>query len=320
MSLQTQNRGVISVKGKYKFRFTHIQTPYRDIVLFIVLLFIKRKMDFALQIELTAQETAQRVYKNFFQCAISRTEPNSANNVLTFLLNKKDFIISMCRLLNRKINVDNYLNKIVDICVKANCEMLRLNELDKLLIAHNLERNISHKLHVIKLLSGFNLVDAYRLEYPVKNILKNNKDINACIDEFICRAAHLADSQNLETFTQALLLNNTSYKFKPLENQTHAAIMTWLMKNISKGKNDSEAMLGWRCGPDSAKWQKKKVNFEPSPLHMLRGFWSNWTQLLITNWGRCKFIRNQIWIIFLYSPNMLLHTKNYSYNDYATHM
>jgi hypothetical protein len=83
--------------------------------------------------------------------------------------------------------------------------MLSLNELDKLLIAHNLERNISHKLHVIKLLSGFNLVDAYRLEYPVKNILKNNKDINACIDEFICRAAHLADSQNLETFTQALL-------------------------------------------------------------------------------------------------------------------
>jgi hypothetical protein len=229
-------------------------------------------MDFALQIELTAQETAQRVYKNFFQCAISRTEPNSANNVLTFLLNKKDFIISseillyaapygkkiglftMCRLLNRKINVDNYLNKIVDICVKANCEMLNLNELDKLLIAHNLERNISHKLHVIKLLSGFNLVDAYRLKYPVKNILKNNKDINACIDEFICRAAHLADSQNLETFTQALLLNNTSYKFKPLENQTHAAIMTWLMKNISKGKNDSEAMLGWTCGPDSAKW------------------------------------------------------------------
>jgi hypothetical protein len=43
-------------------------------------------------------------------------------------------------------------------------------------------------------------------------------------------------------------------KFKPLENQTHAAIMTWLMKNISKRKNDSEAMLGWTCGPDSAKW------------------------------------------------------------------
>jgi hypothetical protein len=94
MSVQTQNRGIISVKGKYKFRFTHIQTPYRDIVLFIVLLCIKRKMDFVLQIELTAQETAQRVYNNFFQCAISRTEPNSANNVLTFLLNKKDFIIS----------------------------------------------------------------------------------------------------------------------------------------------------------------------------------------------------------------------------------
>jgi midasin (ATPase involved in ribosome maturation) len=55
----------------------------------------------------------------------------------------------MCCLLKRKINVDNYLNKIVDICVKANCEMLSLNELDKLLIAHNLERYISHKLHVI---------------------------------------------------------------------------------------------------------------------------------------------------------------------------
>jgi hypothetical protein len=241
--------------------------------LFIVLLIIiSVKMDFTLEVELAAQEAVETVYKNFFQSAISRTEPNSVNSDLAFLLNKKDFIISseivlyaapygkkiglftMCRLLKRKINVDNYLNKIVHICVKANCEMLSLNELDKLLIAHNLERYISHKLHVIKLLSGFNLVDAYRLEYPVKNILKNNKDINACIDEFICRAAHLADSQNLETFTQAVLLNNTSYKFKPLENQTHAVIMTWLTKNISKGKNDSEAMLGWTCGPDSAKW------------------------------------------------------------------
>jgi hypothetical protein len=63
-------------------------------------------------------------------------------------------------------------------------------------------------------------------------------------------------------------------------------------------------------------------------IHMLRGFWSNWTQIvrffiieliLIANWGRCKFIRNQLWIIFLYSTNILLHTKDYSYNDYATH-
>jgi hypothetical protein len=32
------------------------------------------------------------------------------------------------------------------------------------------------------------------LEHPVKNILKNTKDINACIDECICRAAYQADS------------------------------------------------------------------------------------------------------------------------------
>jgi hypothetical protein len=90
-------------------------------------------MDFTLQVELAAQEAVETVYKNFFQCAISRTEPNSVNSDLAFLLNKKDFIISsevvlyaaphgkkiglftMCRLINRKIYVDNYVNNIVDI-------------------------------------------------------------------------------------------------------------------------------------------------------------------------------------------------------------
>jgi hypothetical protein len=95
-------------------------------------------MDFTLEVELAAQEAVETVYKNFFQSA-------SVNSDLAFLLNKKDFIISseivlyaapygkkidlftMCRLLKRKINVDNYLNKIVDICVKTNCEMLSLS-------------------------------------------------------------------------------------------------------------------------------------------------------------------------------------------------
>jgi hypothetical protein len=30
--------------------------------------------------------------------------------------------------------------------------------------------------------------------------------------------------------------------------------MTWLQKNISKRKNDFQAMLGWTCGSDSARW------------------------------------------------------------------
>jgi hypothetical protein len=61
--------------------------------------------------------------------------------------------------------------------------------------------------------------------------------------------------------------------------------------------------------PRSNSDPRKKVNFEPSPLHMLQGSWSNWTQIvsfffieliLITNWGRCRLFKNQIWIIFLY--------------------
>jgi hypothetical protein len=51
-------------------------------------------MDFTLEVELAAQEAVETVYKNFFQSAISRTEPNSVNSDLAFLLNKKDFIIS----------------------------------------------------------------------------------------------------------------------------------------------------------------------------------------------------------------------------------
>jgi hypothetical protein len=44
----------------------------------------------------------------------------------------------MCRLLNRKIYVDNDVNNIVDICVKENCEKLSLIKLDQLLIAINI--------------------------------------------------------------------------------------------------------------------------------------------------------------------------------------
>jgi hypothetical protein len=63
--------------------------------LFIVLLIIiSVKMDFTLEVELAAQEAVETVYKNFFQSATSRTEPNSVNSDLAFLLNKKDFIIS----------------------------------------------------------------------------------------------------------------------------------------------------------------------------------------------------------------------------------
>jgi hypothetical protein len=111
-------------------------------------------------------------------------------------------------------------NNLFQIYRKKHYEKLILIKLDQLLIAHNSEHNVSHKLHVIKLLSGCNLVDACRLNYPVKNILNNNKDLNTCTDEFICRAAHLADSGNLETITQAFMLKKYN-------------IMSWLKKSIS---------------------------------------------------------------------------------------
>jgi hypothetical protein len=50
-------------------------------------------MDFTLEVELAAQEAVETVYKNFFQSATSRTEPNSVNSDLAFLLIRFGFYV-----------------------------------------------------------------------------------------------------------------------------------------------------------------------------------------------------------------------------------
>ncbi|KAK4880586.1 hypothetical protein RN001_008732 [Aquatica leii] len=229
-------------------------------------------MDVGLQIALEAQQAKEKVYEKYLKNAIRFNVTDSAKETLAFLLKKENFVVpsdiisfaalygnklrvdDLCQLLDKRRSLDNYVNNIVSVCKTEKCESINLNKLDDILVLHSLERNISFKLYILKLLSNFNIINACHLNYPVQNILKNHKDIKSCIDECICNASYLADVQILKKFITALICRNICFKFNPSENEKHAEILLWIQKNISKGTHHPDAVLGWTSGPDSAKW------------------------------------------------------------------
>ncbi|XP_063934705.1 uncharacterized protein LOC135146499 [Zophobas morio] len=113
------------------------------------------------------------------------------------------------------------------------------------------DENNVYKSFIYKLLSDHRWQNLGDIFYPVENIQKNYRRIEQCVDEFMCRAAYLANHKALTTFFEALtIINYDSFTSKPSENQEHKRIFTWLKKNIVKGEANPELPLGWTEGPD----------------------------------------------------------------------
>jgi hypothetical protein len=225
------------------------------------------------QVEIEAQNAALDVYEVYFRNTLSASEMDLTKKTLfNHLCKKENFIIpdsifswiakhgedvsvdSICLLLKRKKILDNYVDGVIKICTNKKIDKLSWSKLDELLMEHNIERNTAHKLYIFKLLANCKLENHYYLEWPVENIATRYKNLAAIVDEFVCEAAYLANSNVLRAFTAALILKNITYEFALDSVPKHANILKWLRENISKGRNNPEAHLGWTCGPDSARW------------------------------------------------------------------
>lgn len=177
-------------------------------------------------------------------------------------------LADMLCLIERKQDLDKYIDSVKKACIQDKYEELCLNQLEILLTDNNLERKPSHFVYLLNLMSNFEL-DAVHLLYPVKNLFRNYKSLETCIDQLVCDAAYLADHKILNTLFTALIMKSIPYKFLPSSNERHGKVMNWIKKNISRAEEFPNAALGWCCGPDSARWPSTQLDDYKKTLMLL---------------------------------------------------
>lgn len=248
----------------------------------------KIKMNSVSAVEFYAHKASEKVYEAYLKNSI-RSSDLQKKKIFDYLIQKPDFVISdnifewtatngvdmglteLGLLLNKKKTMDNYINSIVDICQKKKIEYLNSNELDELLKEHGLERCISFRMHVLELLTCFNIDEAIEngTRYPVEHLTRKYEKLYKCVDEFICDAAYLANCKILKSFVTALFLINFEYKFQPSINERHSRIINWIRRNISNGEQNPSIRLGWTDGPDSGRWPSTELNDYKETLSVL---------------------------------------------------
>jgi hypothetical protein len=245
-------------------------------------------MELAAEVDLEAYAASEEVYLYHLKSSVGVSVTSSeTRTLLSFLIRKQNFIIpdkifswiaaagenvslsDMCLVVDKKKRLERYVNTIISICQTEHFDWLSLRKLDEILIEHNLDRNTSSRIYILKLLSNFNIKGASYKQYPVENIAMHYKKLESCIDELICEAAYLANYKVLKNFIAVMGLKFMTYKFQPSLNSSHSNILNWIKKNILKGEKEPEALLGWTCGPDSARWPSTKLDDYKQTLSLL---------------------------------------------------
>uniref|UniRef100_A0A1Y1LC04 Uncharacterized protein n=1 Tax=Photinus pyralis TaxID=7054 RepID=A0A1Y1LC04_PHOPY len=113
-------------------------------------------------------------------------------------------------------------------------------------------------------ISGNQIVDSLPLNIKIymTNLLNSkavHRNIIYVINESICESAQYANVNALEIFIDICIEKSIECKFNPYEDTRHKQIYRWIMGNIQKGEGDSNAILGWTCGPDSAIWPSTQL-------------------------------------------------------------
>lgn len=234
------------------------------------------------------QEANEKIYDKYLRNALLLEGSLHSQNAINFLVGKEDFIIpsdiftfialkqdavnfdTLCILLQQRIYLDNYITSIVNICKRNNLNLLSLKKLDSILTICSFEKNLSRKLYLLKLLAGSDTCVGVTLkEYPLENIVKYHKNVLACVDDFICQTGFLADFRRVKICIEAIKTKQVKYLFQPFANTKHNDIMQWLKRNIAKGRNDAQAILGWECGPDSGRWPSTVLDDYEITLNLL---------------------------------------------------
>ena len=245
-------------------------------------------MELAAEVDLEAYAASEEVYLYHLKSSVGVSVTSSeTRTLLSFLIRKQNFIIpdkifswiaaagenvslsDMCLVVDKKKRLERYVNTIISICQTEHFDWLSLRKLDEILIEHNLDCNTSSRIYILKLLSNFNIKGASYKQYPVENIAMHYKKLESCIDELICEAAYLANYKVLKNFIAVMGLKFMTYKFQPSLNSSHSNILNWIKNNILKGEKEPEALLGWTCGPDSARWPSTKLDDYKQTLSLL---------------------------------------------------
>ncbi|KAJ3639062.1 hypothetical protein Zmor_015785 [Zophobas morio] len=238
-------------------------------------------------VDLQAFCASENVYKTYLKAAAS---DRTKLNLFLHLIDKKDFIVpdevfkwiaesesdfytlDICILLQRKQCVDGYIDAFLHVCERDQIENLNYAALEFLMTTNYLDNTLTYKCFIYKLLSDNRWQNLGDIFYPVENIRKNYRRIDQCVDEFMCRAAYLANHKALSTFYESLeIINYDSFAFQPSQNQEHRRIFNWIKKNIVKGEANPEIPLGWTEGPDSTKWPSIKLDDYKKTLHVISG-------------------------------------------------
>lgn len=209
---------------------------------------------------------------------------------LAYVLRKSDFVIpdrcfeevarentrnisEYCLMLNKKQTVDIYVKQFISICDQEGIEEIGFTRIEELQKKYGLENSLSHKVYIFSILANAEVSDYDALQhvYPAKNLTLNYKELEACIDDFVCEAAYLARYKNLEIFLMALASMNLVYKFK----SQHSHILDWLEKNVRKYEANPTALLGWECGPCCGPWPSTQVEDYKKTISLLASLAEN---------------------------------------------
>lgn len=233
-----------------------------------------------------------KIYGRYIGISISKQPSFQTYLLLHKILNEEKFVVpaecfnyiateSCSRnvlnlLLVKKIELDKYVEKVVNACTIEKYQLLNLYELERVLKKHNLNINLYHKYYIYNLLANDGKISHHppdsNKKFEIKNIGKNYVNIRACTDNAFCEAAYYANHDMLEKIIGEIEELHLPFKFRPGFNRRHAKCMNWINKNIKIGKENPRALLGWTDGPCSMPWPSTNLDDYEKTLSLLNPF------------------------------------------------
>jgi hypothetical protein len=216
---------------------------------------------FELEFQLTKNTFS--TYETYFKRAILKHDFTLMNQILDKIVVPNNALLWTTQtssyeiqklILDHKIKFDVFINKLRLIFKKKLCTDISFSALSKLLDDDDV--NIYHKYFVYLLMTNNEkydfIINDTNKQYPVGNIFNNYKVLYQTIDEAFCSAVYYTNTVWLENIILLIKEYNIPYKFQPHCHETHSDTLIWIKKNIHQGKTGSP--MGWRSGPDSARW------------------------------------------------------------------
>lgn len=166
-------------------------------------------------------------------------------------------------LIKERLCLDKKIQNVISALDEWDRQYMSCDSVDLLLKDNNIDLSLYEKVFLFSLLTGDtdmeDICSNYKDSFPIKNISLNYDSTVNLLDDAFCKAARLADHKLLKNIVKAAGVHNLCCEIDPDTDLEHKKVIDWLNENVIKGIQ-GENRLGWKEGPDSAKWPSTKLH------------------------------------------------------------